>query len=326
MPRKERRAYVTLCANAQFLPGVRCLARSLGQAASRWPLVCMVPSHLEVAARLALNHERLEIRSVEPLALSPEFVARHTNCAIERVSPMIRGSKPVFHSKLLNFLKLRAWEFTEFDKLVFLDADTVAIRNIDGLFEYPAFSAAPNLYESLSDFHRINSGVMVLEPSRMVFEAMLLALDAPGAYWPRTDQTFLGEFFKRGTTAPLGLPYFFNTLQYLWFNLPDLWHWPSVHLIHYQFEKPWDESSFEGSQKSRIRRRLLAPLVDLWHSVDTLSGLPSHLLMDSRTYLRGLVREVSALRGMDPLQEECPVSGAPGRVERGRIAFSFSNR
>jgi alpha-N-acetylglucosamine transferase len=320
MPEKGRRAYVTLCANADFLPGARCLARSLARTATPWPLVCIVPAELEAVARIELGKERLEILPIQPLALSPQFVARHANGAIESVTPMARGSKPVFHSRFLNFLKLRAWEFIEFEKIVFLDADTVVIRNIDRLFEYPGFSAAPNLYESLVDFHRINSGVMVLEPCRQTFSKMLSKLDAPGAYWPRTDQTFLESFFKRNDMPPLGLPYYFNTLQYLWFNLPDLWHWPTVHVVHYQFEKPWDESTFEVSEKSRIRRRLLAPLVDLWHAADTDSCLTSSLMRDSQTYLKDFRRELCALRAMDTSPSPLRPRIAPPSVGR-RLNF-----
>ncbi len=45
---------------------------------------------------------------------------------------------------------------------------------------------------------------------------MLERLDAPGAFWRRTDQTFLQDFFPDWH----GLPVFYNMLQYVWFNLP----------------------------------------------------------------------------------------------------------
>ncbi len=296
---RQRLAYVTLCANPEFLPGVRCLARSLARTGTPYPLVCMVPVSLLPLARRALSGERVETRSVAPLPLSPDFERRHSNEVIEVAKPMTRGSKPAFHSKLLNFLKLRAWELTEFDKVVFLDADAVVIRPIERLFDYPAVSAAPNLYAQLQDFHRINSGVLVLEPSREQFKKMVAVLDAPGAFWPRTDQTFLETYFQAGPHSPMGLPYFFNTLQYLWFNQPDLWHWPAIHVIHYQFEKPWDESSFQGSEKSRIRRRLLAPLVDLWHTLDSRGQFSPERMIHSHEYLVGLSRDLSDLKAMD---------------------------
>ena len=50
---------------------------------------------------------------------------------------------------------------------------------------------------------------------------MLARLDAPGAFWKRTDQTFLQTFFPDWQ----GLPVYDNLLQYVWFNLPELWDW-----------------------------------------------------------------------------------------------------
>ena len=52
---------------------------------------------------------------------------------------------------------------------------------------------------------------------------MLEMLDRPEAFWKRTDQTFLEAFFPDWH----GLPVFFNMLQYVWFNLPELWDWQS---------------------------------------------------------------------------------------------------
>ncbi len=299
MAEGRKRAFVTLGANESFLPGVRCLARSLARTGTRAPLVCLVPEPLLPVAERALAQERVELRAVEPLPLSPAFIARHTNEAIESLRPMARGTKPSFHVRLLNFLKLQAWSMTEYRKVVFLDADTLVLRPLDRLFDYPSFSAAPNLYATLQDFHRINSGVLVLEPSERVFARMLQALDAPGAFWARTDQTFLEQFFKGEGAGPLGLPYFFNTLQYLWFNQPQLWHWPTIHVVHYQFEKPWDEGSFQVDAKSRIRRRLLAPLVDLWHAIDGGDRHAERLMVDNVAHLARVAAYLSRLRALE---------------------------
>jgi alpha-N-acetylglucosamine transferase len=149
---------------------------------------------------------------------------------------------------------------TEYEACVFIDADAIVIRNIDKLFAYPEFSAAPNVYENLGDFHRMNSGVFVARPLNETFAAMLTRLDAPGAFWRRTDQTFLQDFFPDWH----GLPVFYNMLQYVWFNLPELWDWSSVSVIHYQYEKPWETDHPKSEQ--------LRPLIELWRAC--LEGKP----------------------------------------------------
>jgi alpha-N-acetylglucosamine transferase len=100
--------------------------------------------------------------------------------------------------------------------------------------------------------HRLNSGVFVAQPSKATFAAMLEALDAPDAFWRRTDQTFLETWYPDWH----GLPYTYNCLQYVYFNLPDLWQWPAIKVVHYQYEKPW--------AADHPRRAQLQPLIDLW--------------------------------------------------------------
>ena len=76
-------------------------------------------------------------------------------------------------------------------------------------------------------------------------------LDRPGVFWRRTDQTFLEDFFPDWH----GLPVFYNMLQYVWFNMPALWSWDEIHILHFQYEKPWQDHA-KASQ--------LRPLIDLW--------------------------------------------------------------
>lgn len=304
MSNRSRRAYVTLVANQAFLPGARCLLRSLGMVRAAAPLVCLVPQELEGEAKSVLqgagSQAAWEVVVAEQLSFSDDFIRRHSNDAIEAETPMTKGNQPAFHHKLLNFSKLRLWELEQFEKVVFLDADTIAVKNIDILFDYPSFLAAPNLYAGLGDFHRINSGVFTARPSREMFSSMLRELNRPRAYWPRTDQSFLERYFGTRQGCILGLPYTYNTLQYLWFNLPELWRWQTIHVVHYQFEKPWDETSFETSDASRLRRLLLAPLIELWREIDQTGALSTSSMPDCGEYLQRYQGEWSRLRELIP--------------------------
>ncbi len=230
---------------------------------SKWPLTVLALEDLDGLDELeALG---CTILRVAPLPFSEDFSARHSRESQHSRAPFTKGRKPAFHNPLHNFVKLRLWELEQFEKIVFLDSDTLVIHNIDRLFEYPEFAAAPNLYESLADFHRLNSGVFVAKPSRRTFDAMFERLDQPDAFWPRTDQTFLEVFFPDWH----GLPYIYNTLQYVWFNLPELWDWARIKVIHYQYEKPW-----EGNHP---KRDLLKPVIDVWWQVLEKGAMPENL-------------------------------------------------
>jgi alpha-N-acetylglucosamine transferase len=256
-------SYVTLVANADYILGARALARSLRMCGAAWPLTALVIGDMDGLDELAALG--CNLLPVEPLPLSDAFRARHSRGAQHAQAPFTKGNKPVFHDPLHNFVKLRLWELEQYEKVVFLDADTLAVQNIDRLFGYPEFAAAPNLYESLADFHRLNSGVFVARPSKVTYDAMLARLDQPETFWRRTDQTFLETYFPDWH----GLPYIYNTLQYVWFNLPALWNWQQVRVIHYQYEKPWEAN--------HPKRGQLAPLIDLWWQVYEKGELPANL-------------------------------------------------
>ena len=251
-------AYATLVTNADYALGALALARSLKRVSAGWPLVVMAKPGTPGLDQL--QGEGCIVRETDRPALSEDFEARHSRAAQHARSPFTKGEKPEFHDPLDNFMKLRLWGLTAYERIVFIDADAIVVRNIDKLFGYPEFSAAPNLYETLQDMHRMNSGVFVAEPSGRTYEAMLERLDRPDVFWRRTDQTFLEAYYPDWH----GLPYTYNALQYIFFNLPDLWHWPSIKVVHYQYEKPW--------QADHPKREQLAPLLDLWYRV--LEGRP----------------------------------------------------
>lgn len=257
-----RHAFVTLVTNADYAMGALALARSLLMTGTSADIVVMATGGVDEAALAPLLALGCRILPVEHLPTSDAFNERHARGRLHEAAPFGKGRKPVFHSPLDNFCKLRLWQMVEYERVVFIDADALVLRNIDKLFNYPEFSAAPNVYESLGDFHRLNSGVFVATPSLETYEAMLVQLDQPDMFWRRTDQTFLEHFFPDWH----GLPVTMNMLQYVWFNMPGLWDWNSLAVLHYQYEKPWEHDHPKADR--------LKPLIDLWQAYYTGEGIP----------------------------------------------------
>ncbi|MEM9106140.1 MAG: glycosyltransferase, partial [Pseudomonadota bacterium] len=259
---RGRHAYVTLVTNDDYVKGALALVRSLVLSRTQADLVVLHTG--AVTQEQLADIEALGARLIQAdlLPTSDTFNTRHARKKLHADAPFDKGRKPAFHTPLDNFVKLRLWQLEDYVRCVFIDADAIVVRNVDKLFGYPEFSAAPNVYESLADFHRLNSGVFVARPSAATFDDMLEKLDQPEQFWRRTDQTFLQHYFSDWH----GLPVFFNMLQYVWFNMPDLWDWQSIYLIHYQYEKPWEDD--------HPRADTLAPLVDLWRAYYTGEAIP----------------------------------------------------
>lgn len=262
---------MTLVTNEDYARGATALLQSLRHSGAQADLVILHTPALSEAGRAALAALGCRLVEADLLPMSDGFNERHARRALHGAAPFTKGRKPDFHTPLDNFVKLRLWQLIEYEACVFIDADAIVLKNIDRLFAYPELSAAPNVYEGLRDFQRLNSGVFVARPALDTFAAMLERLDVEEAFWPRTDQTFLQGFFPQWH----GLPVYFNMLQYVWFTMPDLWDWKSIHVLHYQYEKPWETN--------HPKAEVLMPLIALWQTF----------------YAGGPIPDIDALAGPD---------------------------
>lgn len=216
-------AYVTaLCNGDGYLPGVEVLGKSLEASGSQEPKLVLVTADISQRARQRLTQLGWQVRGVAPIE-----------------NPA--GDRLLFSRFGAVFTKLRVWELTDFDRVVFLDADTLVLKNVDDLFERPAFAAGPDFF--LPD--RFNSGVMVIEPSADTFLRMIEALSAAGTY-DGGDQGFLNTFFPDWYTLPVQhrLPVGYNMAHFIYQFLrghPILKATleREAKIIHYMVQKPW---------------------------------------------------------------------------------------
>lgn len=218
-----KKAYVTaFCGGDTYLPGVEVLGKSLQASGSRMPKIAMVTKDITPAARGRLLDEGWELRAVEPIGNPTKdtlLFPRFANV----------------------FTKLRAWELVDYDRVVFLDADTLVLQNVDDLFERSKFAAAPDFF--LPD--HFNSGVMVLEPSEDTFARMMVALSASGTY-DGGDQGFLNSFYPDWYAMPVEhrLPVGYNMAHFIYQFLRGHETLKSTlerdaKIVHYMLQKPW---------------------------------------------------------------------------------------
>jgi alpha-N-acetylglucosamine transferase len=221
-------AYVTtLCNGAGYVPGVEALGRSLARTDTPHDKLLLVTDDVPLTAVHALCRDGWRAHKVDPIEnpnpTTDQFFARFAN----------------------TFTKLRAFELEEFDKLVLLDADTIALQNIDDLFERPGVSAAPDFL--LPD--RFNSGVLVIEPKKELFARMMEQLFTSASY-DGGDQGFLNTFFPDWYNGPgtHRLPAGYNLHQFIFQFLrahPALMSQleREAKVIHYTVQKPWLSTS-----------------------------------------------------------------------------------
>lgn len=152
------RAYITLLSNEKYYNGVVMLHRSLVDVKSKYPLYCMLSATVDESLEVGLKNE-----GVSCIRLQKSVVDRGVN-----------EEGQTFSHWSHTFDKLQTWGLTQFEKLIFVDSDMLVRRNIDSLFEKPAFTAvcAGCSYPTNHDWFGLNSGLLVIEPDKQVEESL----------------------------------------------------------------------------------------------------------------------------------------------------------
>jgi len=252
-------AWVTLLTQPDYLVGVRALHRSLQKSATQWPLIVMVTDAIDVATREALQTEGCVLHPVTPLTPRADLDQHYASAQFGEV-----------------WSKLRAWELTGCERVVFLDADMLVLRNMDELFtldmgdyaltachacrcnpnqiaSYPASWQPENCHYTWQERHQLpppeldrylNGGFLVLKPDMTVFQQLqdkVAAIDDLRRY-PFSEQDLLNEVFA-GRWLPLS--YIYNALKTLPFQHPQMWQSQEVKNLHYILTKPWKRDLYQ---------------------------------------------------------------------------------
>lgn len=228
-PHSPRTAYATLITSDDFLMPIQALSASLRASKTERQLLVMytdaVSSH--VVDRLAAD-STLVPRLVEAIA-NPH----HTD-----VPGWVNSG----------FTKLRLWENTDYDKLVYIDADCIVLESVDELFSRPDASFAPDVFPP----DRFNAGVIVARPCQALFSRMMEKVGVLPSH-DGGDTGFLNSFFPEWYEGPAErrLPFRYNALRTMyWFTHKNPGYWDAVKplkILHFcSSPKPWDCDAKKG--------------------------------------------------------------------------------
>ena len=119
-------AYATFLQGDNYLIGARVLFQSIKETKTKYPFVVMVTEEVTEVARQILTMEGAIIKEVTKVSNPKSDEIRYQWV----------------------YTKLRIWEFVEYDRIVFLDADIIVRTNIDELFtrSLPPFCAVSDCW------------------------------------------------------------------------------------------------------------------------------------------------------------------------------------
>eukprot|EP01114_Cavostelium_apophysatum_P009313 TRINITY_DN22414_c0_g1_i1.p1 TRINITY_DN22414_c0_g1~~TRINITY_DN22414_c0_g1_i1.p1 ORF type:complete len:540 (+),score=109.64 TRINITY_DN22414_c0_g1_i1:159-1778(+) len=168
----------------EYLLGVRVLIKALQHSGTKHDIVVIVPETVTPDTRKILRAEGAKL--FEVAGIKNPYKAN-----VDR-----RDSFTDRFDQTLN--KLHLWNMTDYDRVVYLDADNVILESLDDLFYCGHFCA---VFMNSAVFH---TGMMVLKPDTRVFQDMVKKLETSVSY-DGADQGFLVSYFNDLLFAPLFL-------------------------------------------------------------------------------------------------------------------------
>jgi alpha-N-acetylglucosamine transferase len=122
--------------------------------------------------------------------------------AVERINPPRFAI--IYRRFYDQYTKLRIWSMIDYDRVLYLDADTLVIQNINELLIGTIYEDNQDgLLGAVEDVWQgkigpnFNAGVLLIRPNKTIFEDMLVKMHnmaAYGSYW--AEQAFLNWYFK----------------------------------------------------------------------------------------------------------------------------------
>ena len=151
-----RYAYVTVITNMSYFKGLLVLANSMKRVKARFPFYVLVPKSVSAELRDSILSLDLPILEYEDILLDQK---------LQNANAVTSWNQ--------TFFKLNIMRLTQFDKIIFVDADMLLLQNIDHLFSYPSLSATTGGKAAHPEYTEFNSGLLVVEPSEEIFEKLM---------------------------------------------------------------------------------------------------------------------------------------------------------
>jgi len=188
VPAPAKRAYVTLMTGSdEYVWGAKALAVSLQTVKSQADLVVLVTSDVDFATRRDMESVGYKIKEVAQINDHKDY---HNGVHGRRFTNVMT--------------KLAVWNLTEYERVVYFDADILVVRNVDSLFQCHGFCG--QVSRPGHEGNKFNTGVMVLEPNTTVFNEMVENIGNLESF-DGADMGYLNAFYSQfPTTRQLFVP------------------------------------------------------------------------------------------------------------------------
>lgn len=257
------RAYIGVLSTPAYLIGILGVSECLKRVKSKYPFYVVITNQISLEIEKLLNEHGI-------------YTIRRNSIQIPEIIK-VKNSRGEFSHWTNTFDKLSIFELTQFDKIVYLDADLYIRKNIDELFQYHHMATTPNRKygPNITPPPELISGLLVIEPEKGLlnkFSNILMSISDKRQ--SIGDQDILQEYYINWANMPelhLDLKYnaFFTYLDYYInhcnYSLED------ISVFHFILtKKPWNFSVDTVDDYIKYLNNRIDILYDRYHTQDLL--------------------------------------------------------
>ena len=233
-------SYISILSTDNYLKGLLVLFFSYKKTKSKYPFLVLLTPNISKKTKIILKKLHIPYEILLKDIDNPTDVSKK-------------------HRWFRTYSKLSVFNQTKYSKIVYLDADMLILRNIDGLFKYDHMSAtnAGGMLQRKKSWTHFNSGLMVIKPSSKTFKDMINkigkieTLESGGTlFTPKSgsDQDFLNSYYSKWKqNKKLHLDHKYNMIHYYLDEYNKLFGYSlksrkkPIYIIHYaSYLKPWN--------------------------------------------------------------------------------------
>lgn len=247
-------AYITLLSTDNYLYGCIGLMYSWKNTNSHYPFYCIVTSNITEQTKEVLR--KIGYILIE----EPIYIPQSYYTTLQKIEngelqlPLGYSTSDLMRNGWqYGWSKFHIFKYDQFDKLLYIDADSFVLQNMDFLFEKPEWSGVYEWGSYERNYYRFLSAFLLIKPSKELYNSLIQFAEDnpiiihPGSQQPQlsNDYDLLNLYYSDWTNhSELHLPpyvyvdsYFLSRSQFkYWFNNAN-----KITAIHLSDKKPWLE-------------------------------------------------------------------------------------
>lgn len=184
--------YLTLLSNDAYMHCLIALYSSWLKTNSKYDFYCACTKDVSETARNNLKELNIKIIDLEPIKGLDNLISKLYASGYNSWVPALS--------------KLAIYGLEQFDKIIFLDADTYMFKNIDDLFECEHLTAVQDGEGRVTKdykfvpgdnyFKKFNAGMVVIKPSKQLLNKIILSTKNLKIDRPWADQNIVSELYQ----------------------------------------------------------------------------------------------------------------------------------